>query len=291
MAIWSANFVVVKAALGSFGPITFSAFRFGLAAVVLLAILRWREGSFGWPGSRAPVLFVLGATGFGAYQVLWMLGLAQISAGDSALLVAAAPVFTALLAAAVGMDVLTAPKLGGALLAFAGVGLVITGGGAVTLGASLVGDLLTLGAAACWAVYTVGSARALRGLSPLQLTAWTIVAGALVLVPFAIVESAGRAAGAVPWEAVVALVFSGVLAAALANVFVMRAIALIGPTKVVATQFLVPAGAVVLGAVFLAEPVGLGQVVGGAVIVLGVWITRRRAIVPARVRARLSSRG
>lgn len=291
MAIWSANFVVVKAALGSFGPITFSAFRFGLAAVVLLAILRWREGSFGWPGSRAPVLFLLGATGFGAYQVLWMLGLAQISAGDSALLVAAAPVFTALLAAAVGMDVLTAPKLGGALLAFAGVALVITGGGAVSLGASLVGDLLTLGAAGCWAVYTVGSARALRGLSPLQLTAWTIVAGALVLVPFAIVESAGRAAGSVPWEAVVALVFSGVLAAALANVFVMRAIALIGPTKVVATQFLVPAGAVVLGAVFLAEPVGLGQVVGGAVIVLGVWITRRRAIVPARVRARLSSRG
>jgi drug/metabolite transporter (DMT)-like permease len=162
MAIWSANFVVVKSAMGSFGPITFSAFRFGLAAIVLIAILRWREGSFMWPGPKAPALFALGAIGFGAYQVLWMLGLAQISAGDSALLVAAAPVFTALLAAAVGMDVLTAPKLGGAMLAFAGVALVITGGGAVTLGASLVGDLLTLGAAACWAVYTVGSARALR---------------------------------------------------------------------------------------------------------------------------------
>jgi drug/metabolite transporter (DMT)-like permease len=116
------------------------------------------------------------------------------------------------------------------------------------------------------------------------------VAGALVLVPFAIAESAGRAPVAIEPGAVVALVFSGVLAAALANVFVMRAIAIVGPTKVVATQFLVPAGAVALGAVFLAEPVGLGQVGGGAIIVLGVWITRRRAIVPARVRARLSSR-
>ena len=56
-------------------------------------------------------------------------------------------------------------------------------------------------------------------------------------------------------------------------------------------QFLVPAGAVVLGAVFLAEPVGLPQVVGGAVIVLGVWLTRRPSILPpARARAAILGR-
>ncbi len=202
MVVWSGNFVVVKGAMGTFGPVTFSAIRFTLAALLLLGILRMREGSFRWPGRRAPVLVALGATGFGVYQVLWMLGLTQVSAGDSALLIAAAPVFTALLAAAVGMDRLTAPKLGGALLA---------------------------------------------------------------------------------------LVYSGALAAAMANVFVMRAIGIIGPTRVVASQFLVPAGAVALGAQFLAESVSVWQVLGGAVIVLGVWITRQARIVPAGLRARPSS--
>ena len=62
--------------------------------------------------------------------------------------------------------------------------------------------------------------------------------------------------------------------------FVINAIRSVGPTRATAMQFLVPAGAVVLGAVFLAEPVGLPQVIGGAVIVLGVWLTRRPSILP-----------
>jgi drug/metabolite transporter (DMT)-like permease len=65
-------------------------------------------------------------------------------------------------------------------------------------------------------------------------------------------------------------------------VFVFNAIRFLGPTRVTASQFLVPAGAVVLGAVFLSEPVGIAQVAGGAIIVLGVWLTRRPSILPAR---------
>jgi drug/metabolite transporter (DMT)-like permease len=79
------------------------------------------------------------------------------------------------------------------------------------------------------------------------------------------------------------------LAAGIANVFVLNAVRYVGPTRATAMQFLVPAGAVVLGAIFLAEPVGLPQVIGGAVIVLGVWLTRRASILPASVRSRLSS--
>ncbi len=74
------------------------------------------------------ILFVLGLLGFGCYQVLWTTGLTQIGAGDSALIVASSPVLVALLAGAVGMDRLTAPKLAGALIAFAGVAVVIAAG-------------------------------------------------------------------------------------------------------------------------------------------------------------------
>ena len=52
--------------------------------------------------------------------------------------------------------------------------------------------------------------------------------------------------------------YAGALAAGIANVFVFNAIRLVGPTRATAMQFLVPAGAVVLGAVFLDEPIGLG---------------------------------
>ena len=126
----------------------------------------------------------MGALGFGAYQVLWTLGLTQITAGDSALLIAASPVFVALLAGAVGMDVLSPPKIAGALISFAGVAVIIAAGHELSLGASLLGDALTLGAAALWAVYTTAGARIMRSVDPLPATVWTVVGGAIVLAPF-----------------------------------------------------------------------------------------------------------
>ena len=287
--IWSANFVIVKASIGTIGPFTFTGARYLVASLTLLALLWRREGSVRPPPGQLAALVGLGLLGFGAYQVLWTTGLTQISAGDSALLLAASPVLVALLAAAVGMDRLSAPKLAGALLAFAGVAVVIGGSQALSLGSSLVGDALTLGAAVLWAVYTVGASRVVRRIDPVQATTWTVIGGTCLLVPLGVAEAVARPPAGVTPELVLAIVYSGALAAGIANVFVINAIRHVGPTRATAMQFLVPAGAVVLGAIFLAEPVGLPQVVGGAVIVLGVWLTRRPSILPSAVRTRLSS--
>ncbi len=279
--IWSANFVIVKASIGTIGPFTFTGARYLVASLTLLVLLWRREGSVRPPPGQLAALVGLGLLGFGAYQVLWTTGLTQISAGDSALLLAASPVLVALLAAAVGMDRLSAPKLAGALLAFAGVAIVIGGSQALSLGSSLVGDALTLGAAVLWAVYTVGASRVVRRIDPVQATTWTVIGGTCLLVPLGVAEAVARPPAGVTPELVLAIVYSGALAAGIANVFVINAIRHVGPTRATAMQFLVPAGAVVLGAIFLAEPVGLPQVVGGAVIVLGVWLTRRPSILPS----------
>jgi len=287
--IWSANFVVVKAAIGALGPFTFTGARYLVAALTLLLILWNRQGSIRPPRRVLPALAALGVLGFGLYQVLWTTGLTRVSAGDSALLIATSPVLVALLAGALGMDRLTAPKLAGALIAFAGVAIVIAGSQALSLGSSLVGDTLTLGAAALWAVYTVGASRIAPRVDTLQATTWTVVAGACLLVPLGLAEALAQPPSEVTAGAVVAVLYSGALAAGIANVFVFHAIRSVGPTRATAMQFLVPAGAVVLGALFLGEPVGVAQVAGGAIIVLGVWLTRRPSVLPSGLRARLSS--
>jgi drug/metabolite transporter (DMT)-like permease len=287
VVIWSANFVVVKAAVDALGPLTFTAMRFVVATIVLFLLVRFRSGPARPPWRVALVLVALGMLGFGAYQVIWSVGLTMITAGDSALLIAASPVLVVLLAGIVGMDRLTAPKVAGALIAFGGVAIVIGAGQELSLGASLLGDLLTLGAAVCWAVYTVAGTRMLRQVDPLQATAWAVLGGTLVLVPLGIREVAVAGMPEIGPAAVLGILYSGSLAAGIANVFVFNAIRHVGPSRVTVTQFLVPAGAVLLGALFLAEPVGPAQVLGGAVIVLGVWLTRRPTVVPASVRARL----
>jgi len=71
-----------------------------------------------------------------------------------------------------------------------------------------------------------------------------------------------------------AIAYSGVLAAAFANIVVFNGVRLLGPTRVITLQSFVPAMAVVLAFVFLGEPIRPAQVVGGAIIVLGVALTR-----------------
>jgi len=288
--IWSANFVVVKAAIGVFGPLTFTAMRWVVAVVTLFLLVRWRAGAIRWPGRDGPILLALGVLGFGCYQVLWTVGLTQITAGDSALLIAASPVLVALLAGMVGLDRLTPPKLAGAVVAFGGVAVVIAAGHELSLGASLVGDSLTLGAATLWAVYTTAGARLLRRIDPLQATAWSVLGGAMFLLPFGAWEAVSVPPGEVTPAALAGVLYSGALAAGISNVIVFNAIRYVGPTRVTSTQFLVPAGAVVLGALLLSEPVGLAQVLGGAVIVAGVWLTRRPSVVPTAVRVRVRGR-
>jgi drug/metabolite transporter (DMT)-like permease len=286
---WAANFIVVKAANQEIPPIAFAFLRFATAAALLLVVLRWREGSVRMHRHDVVPILVLGAVGFGGYQILWATALQSIPAGDSAFLIAATPVVTVLLASWVGSDTLTSRKLVGALISFVGVGIVIAGGPGLGLAASLVGDALTLGAAVCWAVYTSFAAPILASHSPLRTTAWAMVGGSIVLAPLGLVQAAGADWSAVSAGAWAGFVYSAVIPAGLANVVVFHAIRLLGPTRITALQFLVPFIAVLLGAAFLAEPIQPTQLAGGAVIILGVAITRAFAVggLAARIRAAL----
>ncbi len=274
MAAWAANFIVVKAANEQIPPVTFAFLRFAIAAGTLLLALKWREGSIGLPRRDVVPILGLGAIGFGIYQILWSVALQDIPAGDSALLIATTPVITALLAVRSGADTLTPAKLGGSLLSFSGVALIVASGAGLAFGAALIGDALTLVAAVCWSIYTAYGAPILRRHSALRTTTWAMVGGSLVLALPGLAQALDVSWPSVQPDAWAGLAFSALVPAGVANVVVFSAIRLLGPTRITAYQFLVPFIAVLLGAAFLAEAVRIEQLIGGVVIVLGVAITR-----------------
>jgi drug/metabolite transporter (DMT)-like permease len=274
MVAWAGNFIVVKSAIGIVPPVAFTFLRYVVAASTLLLLLRWREGAIRLPRGDVVRIAILGSIGFGCYQLIWPVALQSIPAGDSALLIAATPVITALLAVAVGADVANPIKLLGALVSFVGVGLVIAAGQGLDLGVSLVGDVLTLGAAACWAVYTVFGADVLRRHSPLVASTWAIVFGTIFMAPAGIAQLLTMDATRIGLPVVLAVLYAGTIAAGVANVVIAHGLKLLGPTRVTAFQFLVPGLAVVLAAVFLGEAIRPAQVIGGLVILAGVAMLR-----------------
>ena len=279
MVAWAANFVVVKTAIATAPPIGFAFVRFLLAGLVLLAILRLREGSVAIPREVVVPIALLGGLGFGAYQVLWATGLTVTTAGTSALIVATTPIWTALVAIAMRTETPHPARFVGAAVGFAGVALVVAARGLDLAGTGL-GDLLTLGAAICWGTYLALSAPLLATLSPLRLTTWAILAGTVVMAIPGVVQLGGAGTAWLTPAAVAALIYSGIIAGGLANVVVFRAIALVGPSRVANLQLLVPALTVLLAAAILGEPILVGQVVGGVVIVAGIVIARRAPLGP-----------
>jgi drug/metabolite transporter (DMT)-like permease len=274
MVIWAANFIVVKSAVAVLPPVGFTFLRFAIATATLMALLRWREGSVGLPRRDLVAMTGLGALGFGIYQILWTTGLTTVPAGDSALLIASTPVFVAILAVVARSDVLTPAKLIGSVVSFCGVALVVASGQGLSIGREIGGEAITLLAAFCWSVYTAFAAPYLANWSPLRTTAWATLAGTVVLAPIATIQLASVGAGAISGPVVGAVLYSGFLAAGVANVVVQNGVRVIGPTRTAALQFLVPALAVILAAVLLSEPIRPGQILGGIVIVGGVLITR-----------------
>jgi drug/metabolite transporter (DMT)-like permease len=274
MVLWAANFVVVKTSIPVLTPVGYAFIRFALAGVVLLAICRWREGSVTVPRRDILPLAGIGFLGFGLYQALWSSALATTSVGNSALLIGSTPVFTALVAAALGVDRLTWIKATGAGVAFVGVGVIAAGDG-LRLDGAAIGDLMTLVAAISWAIYVSLGAGILRRFTPLRATAWTVTFGAIFLAPFGLVQLSGVDFSTVGPSQILALAYSGVLSSALGNVTVFWGISLLGPTRITNLQFLPPALAIIFAAVFLGDPILATQVIGGLIIVAGVLLARR----------------
>lgn len=283
MAIWAGNFVVVKAAFSELPPVGYASIRFLIAGLLLLAFCRWREGSVGLPRHDLLPVAALGAVGFGIYQVLWTTALSHSTAGNSALIIGSTPILTMLVAVVIGSDTFSRAKAAGALVSFVGLGLVIGAGAGFSLGDHLVGDLMTLVAALCWACYVSFGAPVLRRHSPLRTSAWTILSGTAVMAPLGFWQLAQADLSLVTPAGGLAIAYSAVLAGALGNVVVFEGIRLLGPTRITNLQFLPPALAVILAAIFLGETIRPEQVVGSLVIVLGILLARREGTRPRRL--------
>jgi drug/metabolite transporter (DMT)-like permease len=278
--VWGLNFAVVKGALELIPALAFNALRFPIAALTVYLILRM-QGPLTLPDRKdLPKLALLGIGGNGIYQLLFIHGLDRTSAGNSALILATVPVWTLLLSAAAGEARLDRRILLGITTTLLGMGFVVLGGEAQVgfQGTTLPGDLMILGSALLWALYTVGSRGLILRYGSVPVTAWTLWAGTLPLVLLGVPELRVLDWGEIPvlagWGAVV---FAGVLALGLSYVLWYRGVHRLGSARTAVYSNLVPVVAVLSAWPLLGEIPGPLQWVGMGVIGFGIILTRRRA--------------
>jgi drug/metabolite transporter (DMT)-like permease len=216
---------------------------------------------------------VFGLIGHFVYQLCFLFGLEKTTVANSSLILGCSPVVVALFSAALGHERVRPLHWAGAALSVAGIYAVV-GRGAHLGGATVVGDILTIGGLLCWGIYTVGVRGLLDRHSPLEVTGYSMAIGT---VPYVLLGLGQMRA--LDWQRVhgaswAALVFSAVFALFVAYLIWYVAVQRIGNIRTAMYSNLTPIAALIVAVAWLGEHLTAAQVAGAAAILSGMALTR-----------------
>ncbi len=282
MLLWGSSFVAAKVALRSVSPLGLVAVRALLGLAVLGAaspFVRSGRVDAPRPGDRLKIA-LLGVIGLPVHITLQAFALTMTSAVHSGWLIALTPVFTAILAATFLKERFPRLKTAGVLLGFTGALVVIAGGaGAAALRLpSTRGDLLILLSSLNWAAYTLIARGLMVRRNSLPLTLRAIAVGTAIAVPAWLLS--GRAAEVLrlPAEAWVALVFLGVGCTGAGYLVWSAALARLEAGTLSSFQYVQPLVTVAVAAAWIGESTGPAVLLGGALVLAGVFLVQRSAV-------------
>lgn len=266
---WVAGAVAVEAA----PPFTIAAVRFGVASVLLFAWARLANRPLSPLNRRDwPLVIGLGVTAIAGYNWLFLTGLTLAPASDGAIIVPGlAPVFTVILAGFILRERLGARGYIGLAVAAVGLYLVVNPTGA-TDERRLLGDVMFLAGAVCWGVYSILARIASHRFNPVSTTLYGTALGTVILVPLALLEGGVDRLTHAPADALAGIAYLALFGTVAAFVLLNMGVARIGASRASAFALLVPIIGVLSSVWLLGEKLGPLTVVGGAIVLIGLWL-------------------
>lgn len=273
---WGGNMIVIKSALGEMNPMAFNVCRFGIAIGLMWLMLAATETDFSLGPREFRWLLLTGLMGNTVYQLFFINGINLSTAGNTAFMVATAPVWVAVIAGLARLEYLYPRGWVGVATSLVGVTLIIFGSGQVVALTEVTvrGDLLTLAGAMCWASYTLMTKPVLVRHSPLKVTTYAMSLG---YVPFVLLSTPSlftqdwASVSASSWLSVA---YSAGFALTLGYVGWSWGVRMIGGTRTAVYNNLTPVVAGILGFWFLDEIWTPLRFLGAATILLGLYLVR-----------------
>ena len=271
---WGSAFAVVKVGLDFSPPVLFAGLRSLLGGLAMVAVAYLWGGS---PNLRRdwPVFVLLAAFNVVLFIGLQTYAILHLPSGSAAVLVYLQPILVGLLAWLILGERLSVAKIVGLLLGFSGI--VAVSAGSVSGAASAISPLgVAFGAASAlsWAVGTVLFKKYEARVSTLWAVAVPFVVGGVVLTALGLLVEPW---GEVSWSAalVASMLYSSLVGISAAWVIWFALVRAGEASRVAAYIFAVPLTAVLVGVVFLDEPLGFALLVGAALVVSGIYLVNR----------------
>lgn len=273
--LMGSSYPFAKDVLAVMSPLLYSASRYLVAGLFLLAALVLMRRPVGLPRRDWLPMLLLSLVGVALFQACWGLAMARSAPSVGSIVMTTTTAFSAILAWFGGRRL---PALGwaGIVLAFAGVVLVVNNSlGAITLSwGSLDGTLLWLLAAFAWALYVERCAPYNRRLGALRVMAWTTLLGALALLPVSLLFDSPGEFAQLDGRLLGFWLYTAIFPVGVAFLGLTGGLDRLGVSRVMVYMYLIPVAGVGLSAAFFGDPLTAARVLGGLVVLLGVILTR-----------------
>jgi drug/metabolite transporter (DMT)-like permease len=276
--VWGASFIATKVALADAPPITIVWLRFTMGIIILGIMVALRK-QFALPNKNEWGYFaLLGFLGITLHQWLQSNGLQTSEASTTAWIVATTPVFMALLGWIILKEGLAPSKIIGIGLAALGVLLVVTDGNIESISISRFGapgDVLILISALNWAVFSALSRRGLKSYSAGLLIFYVMTFGWVFI---SLLFIAGKNYLEIPdlsFHGWIGVAFLGIFCSGLAYIAWYDALQVLSTAETGVFLYIEPLVAVVVAFFILGEAITGASLVGGGIILFGVWIVNR----------------
>lgn len=280
VVIWGGTFIATKIALQEASPATIVWLRFAMGVVILgAAVLLRRQFALPERGDIA-YLALLGFIGVTFHQWLQATGLQTAQATTTAWIVASTPVFIAILGWLVLHERFGPARVAGIVLAALGVLIVVSKGrfGALASGQEgTIGDFLIFISAINWAVYTVLSRRELGRHPAARMMFYVMLFGWLFTTVWIFGFGPGvRELAGLSSRAWIAILMLGIFGSGLAYIAYYDALQALPASQLGAFLNIEPLVTTMLAAAMIGEAITGITLLGGAAILLGVYLVNRR---------------
>lgn len=279
VVVWGASFVATKIALRYALPVVIVWIRFSIG-VILLGITVVATKKAALPEKKdGPYFAVLGFLGITLHQWLQSTGLVTAAATTTGWIVASMPIFIALLGWVFLKEKFTVFQTIGMLLSAFGVLVVVTRGNLSQIfsGVSFSpGDLLILISAPNWALFTVLSRRGLKRYPAILMMFYVMAFGCLFNALWFIGEGGVKLIGSMPWNGWISILFLGIFCSGLAYIFWYDALQTLSAAKTGAYLYIEPVITLLIAAVLLHEFITWISLLGGGLILVGVWMVNHK---------------
>lgn len=273
--IWGANFIAMKLLLTELAPVNIILLRF-ISGSILLSLLLFFLEDVKVPLKDFYKLCLIGAVGIVLYQFLFIYALKYTSVTNVAVIINTAPLYGGLLSSLFGYEEFNKKRFFAIVLGFIGVYILISKGRLLSLSEEDIrGGILALVASLSWALYTILAKPMLDKHSPLKVTTYGMLTGALLLccfIPFYLDLKEVAALSSTGW---LILVFSIVFSIVVAFFLWYRGVSKIGATRTIIYQYSVPVFGAFFAFMILHETLYWSQLVGAIIIFWSITLSKR----------------